>query len=97
MNFSNFKTNSKTLYLKIDNSLVYEPYNRDFGPLNLGKTHSFIQTVTNALNQGQNVIFYSDGASEQKTNAAYLIGAYMVSEMRMSSTDAWNKISSLQS
>jgi len=36
-------------YFTIDNDLVHEPFHKDFGPLNLSKTHKYIRELVRLL------------------------------------------------
>jgi Dual specificity protein phosphatase, N-terminal half len=36
-------------YFNIDDELVYDPFNNDFGPLNLAQTHKFVRELVRML------------------------------------------------
>ena len=36
-------------YFSIDDELVYDPFNYDFGPLNLAQTHKFVRELVRMM------------------------------------------------
>jgi len=43
------KSHSEAYFFNVDNELVYEPFNSDFGPLNLASTHKYIRELCRLL------------------------------------------------
>jgi hypothetical protein len=43
---------SKAYYFSVDNELTYEPFHKDFGPLNLAKTHKYVRELVRLLSVG---------------------------------------------
>ena len=74
-------TNSAHFFC-IDNSLVYEPFFADFGPLNLGRLYRYCTTLESKLNSsqyaGKRIYHYTSPGQHKRANAAYLISAHAV-------------------
>ena len=43
------QSHSEAYFFNIDNELVYEPFNDDFGPLNLANMHKYIRELCRLL------------------------------------------------
>ena len=43
------KSHSEAYFFNVDSELVYEPFNSDFGPLNLAMTHKYIRELCRLL------------------------------------------------
>ena len=43
------QSHSEAYFFNVDNELVYEPFNSDFGPLNIANTHKYIQELCRLL------------------------------------------------
>ncbi|KAH3764596.1 dual specificity phosphatase CDC14A [Pelomyxa schiedti] len=73
---------SSVEYFSIDNLLVYEPFFRDFGPLNLGHLYSYCMLLKDKMKEGHShgKVFYHcttpDGTN--RANSAYLLGSYLI-------------------
>lgn len=76
------------IFFTVDRVLVYEPFCKDFGPLNLGKFHRFSQILSTKLdsptNTGRRIFFYTAHGHKKRSNAAFLIGAYGVAVLGQS-------------
>ncbi|EGW30344.1 protein tyrosine phosphatase CDC14 [Spathaspora passalidarum NRRL Y-27907] len=75
--------NTKDLvYFTIEDSLPYNSFHLDFGPLNIAILYRFAVILHNILNeennQGKAVVFYSSSCPKQRANAACLLCCYMV-------------------
>lgn len=61
---------------------VYTPFFKDYGPLNLYLIHRYIQAMDNMLNDESfkihKIYHVTSTDSLVKTNAAFLMGCYMV-------------------
>ena len=73
---------AEAYFFNVDADLTYEPFNNDFGPLNLSKTHKYIRELCRLLmaDEHKNVKLFhqtSENPNDQ-ANSAYLIGAFMV-------------------
>jgi cell division cycle 14 len=66
----------------VDNELVYEPFNSDFGPLNLADTHKYIRELCRLLSDERyknvKLFHYTSTKTDKNANAAFLMGAFMV-------------------
>eukprot|EP00928_Gymnodinium_smaydae_P084208 TRINITY_DN6747_c0_g1_i1.p1 TRINITY_DN6747_c0_g1~~TRINITY_DN6747_c0_g1_i1.p1 ORF type:complete len:431 (-),score=44.33 TRINITY_DN6747_c0_g1_i1:67-1359(-) len=66
----------------IDDVLVYEPYVFDFGPLDLGMTYRYITMLESKMADpklfGKAIVHCCCKNADKRSNAAYLICAYMV-------------------
>lgn len=65
---------------------MYEPFNSDFGPLNLASTHKFIRELCRVLADERfkdvKLFHYCSNMFDKQANAAYLMGAFMVVILR---------------
>ena len=70
------------VYFTIEESLPYNNFNLDFGPLHVGHLYRFAVALHKILNEPRNknkcVGFYSSNDSRQRTNAACILCCYMV-------------------
>lgn len=77
------KNTSKSLYFCIDNELVYEPFFADFGPLNLSMVHRYCKWLESKLKDpilmDKRLIHFCSHDPKKRANAAFLIGAFLVS------------------
>eukprot|EP00746_Dinoflagellata_sp_MGD_P147124 gnl/MRDRNA2_/MRDRNA2_79506_c0_seq1.p1 gnl/MRDRNA2_/MRDRNA2_79506_c0~~gnl/MRDRNA2_/MRDRNA2_79506_c0_seq1.p1 ORF type:complete len:485 (+),score=79.40 gnl/MRDRNA2_/MRDRNA2_79506_c0_seq1:84-1538(+) len=77
----------------IDNALVYEPFHKDFGPLNLSMTCRYCRLLDSKLKDPRFVdkiiVHYCSKDLQKKANAAYLIGAYRVAVQGVSAEEAY--------
>lgn len=76
--------NEEYTYFTVENSLPYNNFNLDFGPLHIGNVYRFAVALHNILNDAKNkannkaVVFYSSMDNSQRTNAACILCCYMV-------------------
>lgn len=90
----NFKS---AFFFNIDNDLVYFPFNKDFGPLNLAMVHRYSRELAKLLrdqNYQQNRIFHycsSANPGDKMVNGAFLMGAFMIIILKMSADQVWEK------
>eukprot|EP00284_Hemiselmis_tepida_P011545 CAMPEP_0174922840 /NCGR_PEP_ID=MMETSP1355-20121228/6171_1 /TAXON_ID=464990 /ORGANISM="Hemiselmis tepida, Strain CCMP443" /LENGTH=357 /DNA_ID=CAMNT_0016168479 /DNA_START=122 /DNA_END=1192 /DNA_ORIENTATION=- len=79
-------------YFCTDQTLCYEPFYDDFGPLNLSKFWRYVQLLrakfAAANLQGKRIVHVSSPDKRKSTNAAWLAGAYLVHECDVSPEDA---------
>lgn len=78
------RNTSNTHYFTIDDELMYENFFNDFGPLTVCMLYRFCQMLNRKLNSPlyakKKIVHYTSMNQEKRVNAAYLIGAYSVSE-----------------
>lgn len=76
------QSHSNAYFFNIDNDLVYEPFNSDFGPLNLANTHKFARELVRLLADPRyketKLFHYSSCKPDKQANACYLMGAFMI-------------------
>lgn len=70
------------MHFTIEDSLPYNAFNLDFGPLHIGHLYRFAVVLHNILNedsnQGKAIVFYSSSDTRQRSNAACLLACYMI-------------------
>ncbi|CAK0735693.1 hypothetical protein CVIRNUC_000622 [Coccomyxa viridis] len=66
----------------VDRELVYWPFFKDFGPLNLGLAYRFCrktaQMLQEAETQGRHLVYHTGPGDKYKANAAVLVGMFQV-------------------
>ncbi|KAK9462991.1 dual specificity protein phosphatase [Lipomyces oligophaga] len=69
-------------YFTVDDSLPYNAFHHDFGPLHVGHLYRFAVVLHEILaeeyNQEKSIVFYSGTNSRARANAACLLCCYMV-------------------
>lgn len=91
--------NSKTsaFFFNVDQDLVYDPFHKDFGPLDLAKVHRFWTELQNVLTseefKSSKIYHHTSLNKEKQANAAFLMGAYMIIILKYTSEEAWEKFS----
>jgi cell division cycle 14 len=69
-------------FFNIDNDLIYEPFNQDFGPLNLACVHKYIRELVRLLADPKykdvKLFHFSSTKFDKQPNAAFLMGAFMI-------------------
>lgn len=77
---------------------MYEPFNKDFGPLNLTMTYRFCTQLERLLEDPrykyQLIVHYCGQDPGKLANAAYLMGAFCLLVLKRSAADIWNLFSS---
>mmetsp|Transcript_9631 Transcript_9631/g.26277 ORF Transcript_9631/g.26277 Transcript_9631/m.26277 type:complete len:412 (-) Transcript_9631:514-1749(-) len=73
---------ARSHYFCTDSSFVYEPFFADFGPLNLGCTYRYCKLLDQKMRdpalKGKRIIHCCSADPKRRSNAAYLICAYLV-------------------
>ena len=75
---------------RLKDSIKYQPFCDDFGPMNLSCIARFIEAVDEELStfpNSKNVLCVDDG-QRSLTNAVFLLGAYMILKLDQTSSDA---------
>lgn len=83
LNSSTLPSNTcRSYYFSADRTFVYENFFHDFGPLNLGATYRYCKLLDEKLKdpalRGKKIIHCCSSDPKRRSNAAYLICAYMV-------------------
>lgn len=72
---------------------TYEPFCLDFGPVNLGVVYSFCLFVRDHQRcptlMDTELVYYSEIEVEKRTNAAFLLAAYVMLEYQKTPEQAW--------
>lgn len=80
-------------YFTIDNTLKYQPFFADFGPLNLGLLYRFCCLLSDKLADAEQldkpVVYYCRTNPQNFANAAYLIGAFQIICMSKTAAEAY--------
>ena len=83
----------QAFFFCIDDDLVYQPFFKDFGPLNLGNTYRFVteldKLMTNKDYTNSKIIHYTSLDVAKRANAAYLMGAFQIIIMKKTALEAW--------
>jgi len=83
----------QAFFFCIDEDLVYQPFFKDFGPLNLGNTYRFVteldKLMTNKDYTNSKIIHYTSLDVAKRANAAYLMGAFQIIIMKKTAMEAW--------
>eukprot|EP00746_Dinoflagellata_sp_MGD_P166412 gnl/MRDRNA2_/MRDRNA2_96267_c0_seq1.p1 gnl/MRDRNA2_/MRDRNA2_96267_c0~~gnl/MRDRNA2_/MRDRNA2_96267_c0_seq1.p1 ORF type:complete len:599 (-),score=64.85 gnl/MRDRNA2_/MRDRNA2_96267_c0_seq1:280-2076(-) len=82
-----------TSNFSVDDELVYEPFRKDFGPLNLSMTYRYCRlldaTLKDPIRADKIILHYCSKDPEKQANAAFLIGAYRVVVQGKSAEEAY--------
>jgi cell division cycle 14 len=89
---------SNYLCIDTEKEIVYQPFADDFGPLNLSSLLRFISILQIALKkrEGRTVVYAVQRLPRYLTNAAFLIGSYMIIEMGYTSDGVWDRFSTIE-
>lgn len=73
--------NATTHYFTTDNTLVYLPFEQDFGPLNLGQTYAFFAQLSGKMNDPQlkkkRIVYYSANGFNFRANSLVLLSLFV--------------------
>lgn len=88
-------------FFNIDNDLVYFPFNKDFGPLNLAMVHRYSRELARLLkdkNYSENRIFHycTSSKPDKMVNGAFLMASFMVIIMKCSAEQAYSAFKAYQ-
>ena len=83
-------------FFNIDNDLVYFPFNKDFGPLNLAMVHRYTRELAKLLRDTKyqnNRVFHhcTSEKPDKMVNGAFLMGAFMIILLGMTAEQAYEK------
>ncbi|KAL1857221.1 cell division control protein 14 [Paecilomyces lecythidis] len=75
-------TPKRPVYFTVDDTLLYNAFHADFGPLHIGHLYRFAvhfhEILGDPANSDRAVVFYSKTDSRSRANAACLVACYMV-------------------
>lgn len=82
----------RIVYFNIDNELHYEPFHRDFGPLNMAMLYRYCTRLSSILNspatQGKKICHWSGTHAYHRANATYLMTAFQVVKLGKTPAEA---------
>jgi len=91
--------NVKRHFFTVDNTLRYEPFFLDFGPLNLACLYKFCKLLkwklTDEKLKGNEIYYFTAHNSQRIANASVLIGAYQVLYLNRSPAQAYEAIANI--
>lgn len=74
--------NDELVFFTVEDSIFYNSFHLDFGPMNIGHLYRFAVIFHEILNDSDNsskaVVFYSTTSTRQRANAACMLCCYMV-------------------
>eukprot|EP00357_Protocruzia_adherens_P026651 CAMPEP_0115017890 /NCGR_PEP_ID=MMETSP0216-20121206/28427_1 /TAXON_ID=223996 /ORGANISM="Protocruzia adherens, Strain Boccale" /LENGTH=630 /DNA_ID=CAMNT_0002388875 /DNA_START=99 /DNA_END=1991 /DNA_ORIENTATION=+ len=83
---------NEAYFFCIDQELVYQPFNTDFGPLSLGQVYKYCIDLQNLLRDSNfknlDVVHYCNTDPAKRANAAFLMGAFQVVVLKKSAQEA---------
>ena len=87
------RSSSSAYYFWIDEALVYNPFWKDFGPLNLAMTHKFCKELEKLMDSKKyskfKIYHYTSLEKEKQANAAFLMGWFMIITQGYNAQDSW--------
>ena len=76
------ETKTPPVYFTIDNSLLYNAFHADFGPLHIGHLYRFAvqlhDILANPAYVDKGIVFWSKADPRSRANAACLLACYMI-------------------
>jgi cell division cycle 14 len=82
-------SNSKAFFFSVDEELQYDPFNNDFGPLNLAQVHKYVRELVRLLVdpnfKGVKLYHYTSQAYDKQANSIFLMGCFMMVVLGMKS------------
>ncbi|KAJ4459019.1 putative Dual specificity protein phosphatase CDC14A [Paratrimastix pyriformis] len=80
-------------FFTIDQTLVYQPFSADFGPLNLACVYRFCAMVDEKMKdpalKTKKIYYYSSHDGHKRANAVFLVGCYSVLYLHRTPDDAY--------
>ena len=89
---------SKYLCINTEKEIVYLPFADDFGPFDLSSLSRFMSTLHHALKRrkSRTVAYAVQNNPRSLTNAAFLLGSFMMIELGFTSNDVWDCFSTIE-
>ncbi|UJR21206.1 hypothetical protein I4U23_024303 [Adineta vaga] len=90
------KSTARTHYFSIDDEFTYENFYSDFGPLNLAVVHQYCTKLKKKLNSPslahKRIIHYAKVEPKKRANAAFLIAAYSIIQLKRTPEEAYKPL-----
>jgi len=84
---------SKHHWFSTDRILNYSPFCADFGPMNLSCVYRFIKLLKEKMENpalaGKKLVYFTGITAQMRTNAVFMLGCFMISELGMTPEEAW--------
>ena len=81
-------------FFSVDQELVYDPFNNDFGPLNLAMVHKFVRELIRLLSdptyKNYKLFHYCSNKYDKQANGAFLMGSFMIIALKIKATAVWD-------
>ena len=93
------KSDDEAYYFSTDKclELQYDPFHKDFGPLNLAMTHRFCCELTKILHERKDqdwkIYHHSSTKGDKMANSAWLMATFMLIILQRSPEDIWDLFS----
>lgn len=88
------RSQSSAYFFWVDDDLVYEPFHKDFGPLDLAKVHRFCSELDKLVKDKKytkyKIYHYTSLSKEKQANAAFLMGWFMIIILGFNAQEAWD-------
>ena len=96
---SSILNTAEHFFINTEKQIIYQPFADDFGPLDLSCLSRFMSILQCAVKQrkGRNVVYTVQSTPRSLSNAAFLLGSYMIIEMGYTSNDVWDSFSTIES
>ncbi|KAJ6224877.1 hypothetical protein RDWZM_003422 [Blomia tropicalis] len=72
------KSTPNVQFICTDNEFVYQSFNQDFGPLNLGLLYLYCKKLDTIYKKKDAVVHLTSIDKEKRANSAYLVGSYCI-------------------
>ena len=83
-----------------DRELIYEPFNNDFGPLDIGSVTKYCRALHHklqmSLKSGDKLFHFTSTLPNRRANAACLALCYLVVVEKTSASEAWAKLAGVK-
>eukprot|EP00347_Sterkiella_histriomuscorum_P017625 403348622 len=94
------KNISNSFFFNIDEILIYNGYNKDFGPLSLAQVHRFCTELKRIMRdekfKSDKIFHHCSPHFQKQTNACFLMGAFMIVCFGKTAEEAWHPFKHLE-
>jgi len=88
---------TEAYFFSVDEELLYDPFNDDFGPLNLAQVHKYIRELVRLLVDPEYKKFklyhFCNSQFDKQANSAFLMGCFMMVVLKIDSAKVWKSFS----
>jgi cell division cycle 14 len=90
----------KAYFFTIDADLIYEPFNEDFGPLNLAMVFKYVseldKLMKNQVYLNHVIYHYTSSEYKKRSNSVFLMCVYQILIMKRSPDQAWKPFKAMK-